>query len=214
MEMRVNATRMQLLNLRRRLRMAQRGHKLLKDKRDELMRQFLEVVQVTKEIRTRVEELLAKAAADLALAGAVTSRATLLEALLYPKQRLELEVQMGQIVSARVPRFRCRWGKEREKGGLYPYGLAETPPELDAALRTLAEALPLMVDLAEKEKAAELLAEEVEKTRRRVNALEYVLIPQLTNAVRFITMKLDEAERGNLTRLMKLKEIVRGEKEA
>jgi V/A-type H+-transporting ATPase subunit D len=209
MEVRVSPTRMQLLRLKTRLRVASRGHKLLKDKRDELMRRFLDVVRKNKELREAVEEKLAAAAADFLLASAAMSPEAVEEALMFPKQQLHLETRQGSIMGVKVAQFDFRFTGEAGEGDLYPYGLAETSAELDGAIKGLTEALPDLLRLAESEKAAELLANEVEKTRRRVNALEYVLIPQLEETIKYITMKLDEAEPGTRTRLMKVKEMVR-----
>ncbi len=208
MEVRVNPNRMQLLRLKTRLKTAQRGHKMLKDKRDELMRRFLDLVREAKERRQAVEERLGKATAQLLMATASASPAVIEEALAFPKQRLELAVKKDTIMGVEVARFDFSWGGEGGAADLYPYGPAHTPADLDAALKALSEILHDLLRLAETEKAAELLAGEVEKTRRRVNALEYVLIPQLEETVKYITMKLDEAERANLTRLMKIKAMV------
>jgi V/A-type H+-transporting ATPase subunit D len=212
--MRVNPNRMQLLRLKARLRTAERGHKMLKDKRDELMRRFLDLVREAKERRRVVEERLGKAAAQLLMATASASPAVIEEALAFPKQRLELSVRKDAVMGVSVARFDFAWGGEGGAADLYPYGPAHTPADLDAAIKTLSETLPDLLRLAETEKAAEMLAGEVEKTRRRVNALEYILIPQLQETVKYITMKLDEAERANLTRLMKIKDLVRREEPA
>lgn len=182
---------------------------MLKDKRDELMRRFLDLVRQNKELRQRVEERLGQATGQLLMAAASASPAVIEEALAFPKQRLDLTVNKDNLMGVRVARFDFSWGDGAGGGeDLYPYGPAHTPADLDAAIKTLSESLPDLLRLAEVEKAAELLAVEVEKTRRRVNALEYVLIPKLEETIKYITMKLDEAERGNLTRLMKIKSMV------
>lgn len=208
MEVRVNPNRMQLLRLKTRLKTARRGHKMLKDKRDELMRRFLDLVRKAKELRKVVEERLGRATAQLLMATASASPAVIEEALSFPKQRLDLSVGRDNVMGVEVARFAFSWGGAGGEADLYPYGPAHTPADLDAAIKALSETLPDLLRLAETEKAAELMATEVEKTRRRVNALEYVLIPQLEETVKYITMKLDEAERGNLTRLMKIKAMV------
>lgn len=208
MEVRVNPNRMQLLRLKGRLKTAQRGHKMLKDKRDELMRRFLDLVRENKELRQQVEEKLGRATRRLLMATASASPAVIDEALAFPTQRLDLTVQQDTIMGVRVARFGFSWAGAEGEADLYPYGPVHTPADLDAAIKALSESLPDLLRLAESEKAAELLAVEVEKTRRRVNALEYVLIPQLEDTIKYITMKLDEAERGNLTRLMKIKAMV------
>lgn len=207
-ELRVNPNRMQLLRLKTRLKTARRGHKMLKDKRDELMRRFLDLVRLNKELRELVEERLGKATAQLLMATAGASPAVIEEALAFPKQRLDLTVRGDNLMGVNIARFDFAWGGAGGEGDLYPYGPAHTPADLDAAIKALSEALPDLLRLAETEKAAELLAGEVEKTRRRVNALEYVLLPQLEQTIKYITMKLDEAERSNLTRLMKIKAMV------
>jgi V/A-type H+-transporting ATPase subunit D len=202
---------MQLLRLKDRLKTARRGHKLLKDKRDELMRQFLDLVRRNKELRQTVEERLGHATTYLLMATATASPAVIEEALAFPKQRLDLKVSRGNIMGVEVAKFDFTWAGAGGEADLYPYGPAHTPADLDAAIKTLTETLPELLRQAEIEKAAELLAGEIEKTRRRVNALEYVLIPQLEETIKYITMKLDEAERSNLTRLMKIKEMVHRE---
>lgn len=208
MEIRVNPTRMELNRLKKRLKMAQRGHKLLEDKRDELMRKFLELIRENKDLRIRVEEELSRSFANFLLARAVMSSEAMEEAIMIPRSGIRLDVEEKNLMSVRVPSFKL---VEEDKGrDAFPYGFANTSAELDTSITALGEVLPHLVRLAEMEKAVYLLAEEIEKTRRRVNALEYTLIPQLQKAIRYISMKLDENERGALTRLMKIKEIVRG----
>jgi len=203
---------MELSNLKKRLKIAARGHKLLKDKRDEMMRQFIELVKKNKEIREKMEQELIQALGDFLMARAVMSTETLEEAIMYPTRRVELDVSKRNVMSVEVPRIEYR--EVREEGiSPYPYGFASTSGELDGAIATLSEVLPHMLELAEIEKTCQMLADEIEKTRRRVNALEYVMIPQLEETIRYITMKLDENERGNRTRLMKVKDMLE-EKEA
>ncbi|NPV54422.1 MAG: V-type ATP synthase subunit D [Firmicutes bacterium] len=209
MEVRVSPTRMHLLRTRRRLAMAVRGHKLLKDKRDELMKKFLALVRRNKELREEVEGKLGKAFKSFLMARAVMPPEVIEEAIMYPKRTLEFDATSVNVLSVKVPKFSWAERGEAQESEIYPYGLAATASELDFAIGSLAGVLPRMVELAEVEKSVELLSAEIEKTRRRVNALEYVLIPQLEETARYITMKLDEMERGNLTRLMKVKEIVR-----
>lgn len=211
MEIRVNPTRMELNQLKKRLQMALRGHKLLKDKRDELIRQFLERVRKNKELREQMETELTAALAKFLLARAVMSAEVLEEALMYPTARLSLTVEKQNIMSVYAPHltWQVEASTQGEKGNIYPYGFVGTSAELDASIETLAEIMPKLMELAELEKAVQLLADEIEKTRRRVNALEYVLIPKMQETVRYITMKLDENERAALTRLMKIKDIVR-----
>jgi V/A-type H+-transporting ATPase subunit D len=205
--MRVNPTRMELTRLKKRLKVARRGHKLLKDKRDELMKKFLELVKRNKELREKVEKMLMKVHSNFLIARAVMSSEVLEESLMFPKQSVSLEVSTKNVMSVNIPVLNFKTASEDESN-IYPYGFASTSAELDGAIRTLSDVLPYMLELAEMEKSAQLMAEEIEKTRRRVNALEYVLIPQLDETIRYITMKLDENERGNLTRLMKVKDMM------
>ncbi len=210
MEIRVNPTRMELNRLKKRLTMAQRGHKLLKDKRDELIRQFIILVRKNKDLREHIEKELSSAFAKFLLARAVMPAESLEEALMYPTKTVSLEISKQNIMSVYAPKF--NWAEEEGRGedsSIYPYGFVDTSAELDISIETLSEILPQLMELAEVEKAVQLLAEEIEKTRRRVNALEYVLIPKLEETVRYITMKLEESERGALTRLMKVKDVVR-----
>jgi len=205
--MRVNPTRMELTRLKKRLIVARRGHKLLKDKRDELMKKFLELVRENKELREKVEEMLMTVHKNFLIARAVMSSESLEAALMFPKQSVSLEVSTKNIMSVDVPVLEYKTSSPDDTD-IYPYGLAATSAELDGAIGTLSEVLPYILKLAQMEKSAQLLAEEIEKTRRRVNALEYVMIPQLTETIKYITMKLDENERGNLTRLMKVKDMM------
>ena len=203
----INPTRMELTRLKGRIKTAKRGHKLLKDKRDELMKQFMEVVRKNRALRRRVEEGLEKAGAAMTVASAVMSPEMLEQALLYPKQSVELDVTYRNVMSVNVPVYHYHTANE-DPTEIYPYGFAQTSGELDAALEALGQVFRDMLELAEVEKTMQLLAQDIEKTRRRVNALEYVVIPEMQRNIRYITMKLDENERGNTTRLMKVKDMV------
>ena len=203
----VNPTRQELTRLKARLKTSVRGHKLLKDKRDELMKQFMEVVRKNRALRRRVEEGLEKAGRAMAVAGAVMSPEMLEQALLYPKQSVELDVTYRNVMSVNVPVYHYHTANE-DPTEIYPYGFAQTSGELDAAIEALGAVFQDMLALAEVEKTMQLLAQDIEKTRRRVNALEYVVIPEMERNIRYITMKLDENERGNTTRLMKVKDMV------
>lgn len=203
----VNPTRMELTRLKRKLVTAQRGHKLLKDKRDELMRQFLELVRENRALRARVEQGLQNANKRFALARAVMQDELLDTALLAPKQEIKLEVGSKNVMSVEIPVFSYRT-KTPDPNDIYSYGLAFTSSELDGAVGELAGLLPDLLRLAECEKAAQMLAAEIEKTRRRVNALEHVMIPDMQEKIRFITMKLDENERSTQIRLMKVKDMM------
>ncbi|MCL2082636.1 MAG: V-type ATP synthase subunit D [Oscillospiraceae bacterium] len=203
----VNPTRMELTRLKIRIRTARRGHKLLKDKRDELMKQFLEIMRQNRILRERVESSLMKAHSSFSVAAALMSPEMLEQALLYPKQSVSLGMNSKNIMSVNVPEYTYKT-KNDDKADIYPYGFAQTSGELDDALTELSDVFEELLELAQIEKAMQLLAQEIEKTRRRVNALEYVMIPQLEETIRYITMKLDENERGNLTRLMKVKDMM------
>ena len=192
----INPTRMELTRLKGRLKTAQRGHKLLKDKRDELMKQFMDVVRQNREIRRRVEEGLMKVHGSFTVASAIMSPEMLEQSLLYPKQSVELDMTFRNIMSVNVPEYQFKT-RSTEAGEIYPYGFAATSGELDDAVSALAQVLQDMLRLAE-----------IEKTRRRVNALEYVKIPEMQANIKYITMKLDENERANTIRLMKVKEII------
>ncbi len=203
----VNPTRMVLTGLKKRLKTARRGHKLLKDKRDELMKKFLDIVRENKRLREEVEEQLKVVHSRFVMARAVMNSELVEEALMFPKVEVNLNTSTRNIMSVDVPvlEFTTEGGTE---GDIYPYGFANTTGELDEAIATLSDLTPELLKLAEMEKSAQLLADEIEKTRRRVNALEYVLIPNLEETIKYIVMKLDENERSNLTRLMKVKDMV------
>lgn len=203
----VNPTRMELTRLKGRLKTARRGHKLLKDKRDELMKQFLEIVRENRALRVKVEKALIKAAQGFTVAAAAMSPEFLEEALLYPKQSVALESSYKNIMSVNVPIYEFKT-KNTDPADIFPYGFANTSGELDDAVMALSEVLPDLLRLAQIEKSVQLMSREIEKTRRRVNALEYVMIPQFEETIRYITMKLDENERGNLSRLMKVKDMM------
>lgn len=205
--MNVNPTRMELTNLKRRLVTARRGHKLLKDKRDELMRQFLELVRENKKLREKVEKAVSEANRHFSMASASMSEESLAVSLMMPSQRMCIEVREKNIMSVRTPVFVPEY-KFADKGEVYSYGLAFTSGDLDEGVRALSEIMPDMLRLAEVEKTCQLLSAEIEKTRRRVNALEYVMIPDYEDTIKYITMKLDENDRSNTTRLMKIKDMM------
>ena len=206
-ELRVNPTRMEMKRIQTRYQTARKGHKLLKDKRDELMKQFLDVVREDKLLRERVEEALNEVYRSFTVASAVSSPKMLEEALIYPKKEGQLSVDYRNMMSVTVPQFRLRVLSEGGSDS-YNYGLAFTSGELDSSLRALSGIMEDLMRMAELEKTAQLLAEEIERTRRRVNALEYILMPQYLATIKSIKMKLDENERGNTTRLMKVKDMM------
>ena len=206
----VNPTRMMLTTLKKKLATATRGHKLMKDKRDELMKGFLELARENKELRARADAARADVYESFSVASAVMSQEVLEEALMFPKQGVELSVGGKNVMSVDVPVFDFKTTAE-DQTDIFPYGYAGTSGELDSAIRHMAEVFPIMLELAAKEKEAAMLAAELERTRRRVNALEYVKIPQLQMTIKYIVMKLDENERGNQTRLMKVKDMILAE---
>ena len=203
----ITPTRMVLNQLKGRLKTARRGHKLLKDKRDELMRQFMDVVRRNKELRTKVEKGLTDAFASQQVASSIMSPEMLEQALLYPRQSVELDMTYKNIMSVNVPRYKFQT-RNNDPSEIYPYGFAQTSGELDDALEKLEKVFRDMLELAEVEKTMQLLAEEIEKTRRRVNALEYVMIPELEGNIKYISMKLEENENATKVRLLKVKEMV------
>jgi V/A-type H+-transporting ATPase subunit D len=205
--MNVSPTRMVLTGLKKRLKTARRGHKLLKDKRDELMKKFLDIVRENKRLREEVEEKLNIVHSRFVMARAVMNTELVEEALMFPKMELNLTATTRNIMSVDVPVLEFTTGDNHDED-IYPYGFANTTGELDEAISTLSALKPELLKLAEMEKSAQLMADEIEKTRRRVNALEYVLIPDLEETIKYITMKLDENERSNLTRLMKVKDMM------
>ena len=200
-------TRMELTRLKKKLATAVKGHKLLKDKRDELMREFLELVRVNMELRQKVEEGIRNANRNFVIAKAGMSEETLRTALMAPKQEVYLTQDVKNVMSVNIPvlDFQTRTADEND---IYSYGFAFTSGDLDGAVKSLADVFPDMLKLAECEKSCQLMAAEIEKTRRRVNALEHVIIPETRSSIKYITMKLDENERSTQIRLMKVKDMV------
>ncbi|MFO7637200.1 MAG: V-type ATP synthase subunit D [Clostridia bacterium] len=203
----VNPTRMELNRLKKRLTVARRGHRLLKDKRDELMKRFIVIVNENKALREEMERLLMKSHENFIMARAIMPSENLEEALMVPKNQVVLQMGEQNIMSVRVPLFTCE-EENASHSNIYPYGILSTSAQLDDSVYNLTMVFPVMLKLAEKEKTMQLIAKEIEKTRRRVNALEYIMIPQLNETIRYISMKLDENERGNITRLMKVKDMM------
>lgn len=203
----VNPTRMELSSLKKKLASAQRGHKLLKDKRDELMRQFMNLIKETKQLRGEVEAGISEANRYMAVAGSVMQREALETALMLPKQEVELEVSEKNVMSVYIPVFIPKY-RTSDTDDIYSYGTAFTSVDLDGAILALSEIFPKMIRLAEIEKACQLMADEIEKTRRRVNALEHIMIPDYQDTIKYITMKLSENERSTTTSLMKVKDMV------
>ena len=203
----VNPTRMELTRLKRKLQTALRGHKLLKDKRDELMRQFLELVRENKALREKTEKALHSANQNFMLARAGMQEEALNTAMLAPKQEIQIETGVRNVMSVEVPVFHVTT-RTPDTNDMFSYGFAFTSSDLDDAVQSLAQCLPDLLRLAEVEKSCQLMAAEIEKTRRRVNALEHVVIPQTQESIKYITMKLDENERSTQIRLMKVKDMM------
>jgi V/A-type H+-transporting ATPase subunit D len=198
---------MELSRLKKKLKTAIRGHKLLKDKRDELMRIFLKLIRENKTLRQNVEKNISLSNKNFATARASMSREAVNVALMVPKQEIKIKVSSKNVMSTIIPQFACD-NKARNENDIYSYGLAFTSGDLDFAVGSLANILPNMIHLAECEKSCQLIAAEIEKTRRRVNALEHVVIPDTLESIKYITMKLDENERSTQIRLIKVKDII------
>ncbi len=203
----VNPTRMELSKLKAKLISARRGHKLLKDKRDELMRQFMNLIKENRQLRTEVEAAITEANRYMAVAGSVMQREVLETALMLPKQEVELAVDEKNVMSVYIPVFDPIF-RTSDTNDIFSYGTAFTSIDLDGAVSALSEVFPKMIRLAEIEKACQLMADEIEKTRRRVNALEHIMIPDYEETIKFITMKLSENERSTTSSLMKVKDMV------
>lgn len=202
----VKPTRMELLNLKKRVKSAKRGHKLLKDKQDGLMKTFMEIIREAKSTRREIEQKLGQAFKNFMQASSMMFPEMLESALLYPSAKVELEVKTRNVMSVYIPNF-----KLKQEGDILNYGYVQTSAELDMSLAAFQEVFPLMIKLAEIEKQAERLAAELETTRRRVNALEHKLIPDLNETVKFITMKLAESERSTVVSVMKIKAMIQAQ---
>lgn len=210
--LKANPNRMELNRLKKRLKTAEKGYDLLKNKQDEMMRQYIDLVKRNDELRKEVEKELDIVYKSFSLASALTSPAAIEEALMLPKQTVGVEVSTRTIMTVEVPIMEFTFD-DADTTDIYPYGIGSTTSELDAAMEALHAVLPKLLKLGEIEKTCNLLTDEIEKTRRRVNALEYMTIPRLEETIRYIHMKLDENERANLVRLMKVKEMMVEEEE-
>lgn len=204
---RVNPTRMELTRLKRKLATATRGHKLLKDKQDELMRQFLDLVQTNYRLRQQVEENIKKSSQNFALARSLMPDQLLETALLAPGQQVHVNATVVKVMSVPIPKFDYKY-KTSNSSNTYPYGFAYTSSDLDDAVKNVSQIIPQMLELAQVEKTCQIMSYEIEKTRRRVNALEHVMIPETKSQIRYIKMKLDENERSAQVRLMKVKDMI------
>ena len=206
---RVNPTRMELTRLKGRLKTATRGHKLLKDKSDEMIRQFMMLIKRNLALREETERELRSVLASFMLAKAVSSPTDIEEAVAVPGKRVKIKSGSKNVMSVEVPAFLV---DSSERGEEYPYGFASVTGELDDCIGRMGDLMPRLIELAEVEKTCNMLADEIEKNRRRVNALEFVMIPEFRETIKYITMKLDEAERANTIRLMKVKSMIEGRK--
>jgi len=204
MKANVNATRMEMLSLRRRVELARRGHKLLSQKRDELSRQLVKIARLISPLRSEVEKGLLDTFRRFMMARASMEPEDMKAAMAVPTKKFELAVKFAAVMSVRVPQL-----EKNIEGSIISYGFAATSPELDIALTSLENVFDKLIELAEKEKQAKLLATDLQMTRRRVNVLEHVLIPELSQTIRYISDKLSEAERDNTSRLMKIADIIR-----
>lgn len=206
MRLNINPTRQELIKLKRKLETAKRGHKLLKEKRDGLMKQFMSIIRQAKKSRQKIEDQLSKGFLEFVFAAADMRKETLEEALAMPSKKISLETTTKNVMSVYVPKF-----KYKEQGDFLCYSLKSTSVDLDQSLKIFNEVLKDMIKLAEIEHSAKLLAAEIEKTRRRVNALEHILIPNTEETIKYISSKLNEQERGTIITLMKIKEVMEQE---
>ena len=198
-----NPNRMELLRLRRRYALAQRGHKLLKDKQEELMRRFMELIEEVKSFRREAEAELKQAYREYLGARSLLTQDALILALSFPRHRLKLKAKLINVLNLKIPKLEIETAPQP-----FTYGITGTSGMLDLFLKRTVKLLPKLIRLAEVESQIEMLAREIERTRRRVNALEYVLMPNLAETIGYIEMRLEEFERSNLTRLMRVKEIL------
>ncbi|MBQ0098973.1 MAG: V-type ATP synthase subunit D [Firmicutes bacterium] len=201
----VNPTRMELKKLKNRLKTAKRGHKLLKDKTDEMVRRFSQMIRENKVLRDEVEKDVSSVLSQFAVARSFMSLAEIELAFSMPSVSVELDCEKSNVMSVEVPKFNVT---EKTTKNKYPYSFIDVTSEADYAVQTMGKVLIKLVKLAEIEKTTSMLAEEIEKGKRRVNALEFVLIPNIEETIKYITMKLEENERGSRTRLMKVKSMM------
>lgn len=202
----VNLTRVESMNMKKSLKTAHRGHKLLKDKLDELIKKLLELVNENQVLRKKTDKMLQEAYQNFMLAEAVISEEYLSEALIIPKKSVEIDISQKSIMSVKIPEYKFTVNNENANNAIY--GFAYTTSELDMAINSFSSVSEELIKLAENEKAIDLIAQEIEKTRRRVNALENVVIPNYKDTIKYIGMKLAENERANTSRLMKVKDMI------
>ena len=203
----VNLTRIESINMKKSLKTAQRGHKLLKDKLDELIKKILELVQKNEQLRKKTDEMLTNAYQNFMLAKAVMGEEGIEEALVVPKQSVSVDISETSVMSVKIPQF--NFGKNADENtNKVLYGFAYTTSELDKAIESFSEVSENLLELAQNEKAIELISAEIEKTRRRVNAIENVTIPNYIDTIKYIQLKLSEDERASTSRLMKIKDML------
>jgi V/A-type H+-transporting ATPase subunit D len=205
MAVRINPTRMELKRVKERLKTAVRGHKLLKDKSEEMIRQFTALIKKNKALREELEGAISASLKKFMLAKSLTDEKKLAQAIALPAVKYQINGDKKSIMNVMVPQMEII---KTEGESVFPYGFAGITGELNEAIKAITDLLPKMIELAEVEKACEMLAEEIQKNKRRVNALEYFMIPQMQETIRYIVMKLDENDRANLIRLMKVKELI------
>jgi len=200
----INPTRMELTKLKNQLQMTSRGHKLLKDKQDEMIRRFMLIIEEAKSLRAKVDDSLSLTMQQYKAASARSNPHVLYEALMLPSNEIKLKFSKKNVMSVHVPTIKIEETGQKS----LTYGLSSTPASLDKAILKLEELLPNLIKLAEIDKQINMLAREIEKTRRRVNAIEHIMIPELQVNIKRVIMKLDDNERSNTVRMMKSKEIV------
>lgn len=202
----VKPTRMELSNLKNRLKTATRGHKLLKDKRDELMRRFVDLIRENNNLRKEVEAALVSNMQDFVMAKSLENNAMIEEMFLVPTKEVQLFIEIENVMSVNVPKMHSHIDNPYgDDNGDVVYSYLASNSEMDATLLAMEGLVEKLLRLAEVEKSCQLMADEIEKTRRRVNGLEYSTIPQLEETIHYIELKLEEAERANLVRIMKVK---------
>lgn len=206
----VNLTRIESINMKKSLKTAQRGHKLLKDKLDELVKKMLELVRENQKLRKEVDEMLKNAYQNFMLAKAVIGEQYIEESLVIPNQSVSVDISEKSIMSVKIPQFNFKkiTNSDDNSGSKVLYGFAYTTSELDKAIESFSEVSESLLKLAQNEKAIELISLEIEKTRRRVNAIENVTIPNYIDTIKYIGLKLSEDERASTSRLMKIKEML------
>ena len=201
-----NPTRMELKKLKARLKTAQRGHKLLKDKTDEMVRRFSVLAREIKKLRAETEGDVVRVLKQFSLARGLMPKKDIELLFSMPSVSVEPECGLGNFMNLEVPKIVLE--ERKDASSPLPYSYVDVTSEADYAVELAGEVLDKLVRLAEQEKILRMLAVEIERSKRRVNALEYVLIPDLEETIRYISMKLEENERAGLTLLMKVKDMI------